>query len=148
MCLFMCWNFLLGQYCSSDDEEIVKAGVNNVKRILADNFVRPDEAQKVLSVLRERGSYTVIDKITVHLNIKEDRYEAEFSNLGHKESMTNSFFASSPLLFPIAASLAFDIGSGYACKRLPCPRKYQRQICFGEIVIAPLEYSHSPGLSL
>ena len=74
--------FLLGQYCSSDDEEIIEEGVNRVKRILADNFVRPDEAQKVLSVLRERGSYTVIDKITVHLNIKEDRYEAEFSNLG------------------------------------------------------------------
>ncbi len=76
--------FLLGQYCSSDDEEIIEEGVNRVKRILADNFVRPDEAQKVLSVLRERGSYTVIDKITVHLNIKEDRYEAEFSNLGIK----------------------------------------------------------------
>ena len=74
--------FLLVQYCSSDDEEIIEEGVNRVKRILADNFVRPDEAQKVLSVLRERGSYTVIDKITVHLNIKEDRYEAEFSNLG------------------------------------------------------------------
>ncbi|MCD7826026.1 MAG: ATP-dependent Lon protease, partial [Clostridiaceae bacterium] len=77
--------FLLGQYCSSDDEEIIEEGVNNVKRILADNFVRPDEAQKVLSILRERGSYTVIDKITVHLNFKEDRYEAEFSNLGIKD---------------------------------------------------------------
>lgn len=76
--------FLLGQYCSSDDEQTIQEGVNNVKRILSDNFVRPDEAQKVLSVLRERGSYTVIDKITVHLNIKEDRYEAEFSNLGVK----------------------------------------------------------------
>ncbi|MCD8020644.1 MAG: protease Lon-related BREX system protein BrxL [Clostridiales bacterium] len=76
--------FLLGQYCSSDDDEIIEEGVNNVKRILADNFVHPDEAQKVLSILRERGSYTVIDKITVHLNIKEDRYEAEFSNLGIK----------------------------------------------------------------
>lgn len=76
--------FLLGQYCSSDDEDIIEDGVKNVKRILADNFVRPDEAQKVLSVLRERGSYTVIDKITVHLNLKEDRYEAEFSNLGIK----------------------------------------------------------------
>ncbi|MCD8119287.1 MAG: protease Lon-related BREX system protein BrxL [Lachnospiraceae bacterium] len=76
--------FLLGQYCSSDDEEIIEDGVNNVKRILADNFVRPDESQKVLSILRERGSYTVIDKITVHLNIREDRYEAEFSNLGIK----------------------------------------------------------------
>ena len=73
---------LLYSHCSSDDEEIIEEGVNRVKRILADNFVRPDEAQKVLSVLRERGSYTVIDKITVYLNIKEDRYETDFSNLG------------------------------------------------------------------
>ncbi|MDD4492967.1 MAG: protease Lon-related BREX system protein BrxL [Eubacteriales bacterium] len=76
--------FLLGQYCSSDDPTIIEEGVNNVKRILADNYVRPDEAQKILSVLRERGSYTVIDRITAHLNIKEDRYETEFSNLGVK----------------------------------------------------------------
>ena len=51
--------FLLGQYCSSDDDEIIDKGVENVKRILADNFVRPDEAQKILSLLRSRGSYTV-----------------------------------------------------------------------------------------
>ncbi len=76
--------FLLGQYCSSDDPEIIEEGVESVKRILADNFVRPDEAQKILSVLRQRGSYTVIDKITVSLNIKKDIYEAEFSNLGLK----------------------------------------------------------------
>lgn len=77
--------FLLGQYCSSDDPEIIEEGVKTVKRILSENFVRPDEAQKVLSILRERGSYTVIDRITAKLNIKEDRYEAEFSNLGVKE---------------------------------------------------------------
>ena len=76
--------FLLGQYCSSDDPTVIEEGVNNVKRILADNYVRPDEAQKILSVLREKGAYTVIDRITAHLNIKEDRYEAEFSNLGIK----------------------------------------------------------------
>ncbi|MDO4486391.1 MAG: protease Lon-related BREX system protein BrxL [Bacillota bacterium] len=76
--------FLLGQYCSSDDEDIINDGVDNVKRILADNFVRPDEAQKVLAMLRERGSYTVIDRLTVTLNIKQDRYEAEFANLGLK----------------------------------------------------------------
>ena len=76
--------FLLGQYCSSDDPDIIEEGVENVKRILADNFVRPDEAQKILSALRQRGSYTVIDKITVNLNIKRDFYEAEFSNLGLK----------------------------------------------------------------
>ncbi|MGO5441039.1 anti-phage BREX system Lon protease BrxL [Megamonas funiformis] len=64
--------FLLGQYCSSDDDEVIKSGVQTVKRILADNFVRPDEAQKILSKLRQRGSYTVIDMITVHLNIKRN----------------------------------------------------------------------------
>ena len=74
--------FLLGQYCSSDDPEIIEQGVESVKKILADNFVRPDEAQKILSLLRQKGSHTVIDKITVSLNIKRDRYEAEFSNLG------------------------------------------------------------------
>jgi ATP-dependent Lon protease len=76
--------FLLGQYCSSDDEEIIQQGVENVKKILADNYVRPDEAQKILSLLRHNGSHTVIDMITVRLNIKTNRYEAEFSNLGLK----------------------------------------------------------------
>lgn len=56
--------------------------MENVKRILADNYVRPDEAQKILSMLRQRGMHTVIDKITVNLNMKKDTYEAEFSNLG------------------------------------------------------------------
>ena len=76
--------FLLGQYCSSDDEEVIEKGVQQVKRILADNFVRPDEAQKILSLLRSHGSYTIIDKITVQLDIKKNCYEAEFSNLGLK----------------------------------------------------------------
>ena len=76
--------YLLGQYCNSEDEQIINDGVDNVKRILANNYVRPDEAQKVLSALRERGAYTVIDKVSVHLNIKKDVYEAEFSNLGIK----------------------------------------------------------------
>lgn len=76
--------YLLGMYCSSQDESEIAEGVDNVKKILADNFVRPDEAQKILSILRQRGSHTVIDKITVSLNIKKDSYEAEFSNLGLK----------------------------------------------------------------
>jgi len=74
--------YLLGQYCNADEAEIIAQGMDNVKQILANNFVRSDEAQKILSALREKGAYTVIDKLTVHLNIKEDRYEAEFSNLG------------------------------------------------------------------
>ena len=86
--------FLLGQYCSSDDPQIIKSGVANVKKILSENFVRPDESQKVLSSLRERGSYTVIDRITVSLNIKEDRYEADFSNLGVRNIPISSEYVS------------------------------------------------------
>ena len=106
--------FLLGQYCSSDDEEVIKAGVQTVKRILADNFVRPDEAQKILSVLRQRGSYTVIDKITVNLNIKTDSYEAEFSNLGLK---------------------SIPVGEEY-------PTKFDRLLCGGIWCIVQLDYEY------
>lgn len=74
--------FLLGQYCSSDDPEIIKKGVEKVKNILADNYVRPDEAEKVLSRLRQHGMMTIIDQVTVQLNLKYDYYEATFSNLG------------------------------------------------------------------
>ena len=106
--------FLLGQYCSSDDPDVIDTGVNNVKRILAENYVRPDEAQKILSVLRQRGSYTVIDKITVNLNIKTDRYEAEFSNLGVKN-------------IPISEEY---------------PTKYDRLLCGGIWCIVQLEYEY------
>ena len=107
--------FLLGQYCSSDDPEIIDEGVENVKRILADNFVRPDEAQKILSVLRQRGSHTVIDKITVGLNIKKDIYEAEFSNLGLKN---------------------IPIDEEY-------PSKFDRLLCGGIWCIVQLDYEYT-----
>lgn len=104
--------FLLGQYCSSDDETIIEQGVQNVKRILADNFVRPDEAQKILSQLRKNGSHTIIDMVTVHLDIKKDCFFAEFSNLG---------LANVP------------ITDDY-------PEKYDRLLCGGIWCIVQLEY--------
>ena len=104
--------FLLGQYCSSDDPEVIETGVENVKRILADNYVRPDEAQKILSMLRQRGMHTVIDKITVNLNMKKDTYEAEFSNLGIKN---------------------IPISEDY-------PAKFDRLLCGGIWCIVQLEY--------
>ena len=76
--------YLLGMYCASRDEAEIEAGVRNVKQILADNYVRPDEAQKIISKLRENGCYTVIDKVSVKLNYRDDIYESEFSNLGIK----------------------------------------------------------------
>ena len=77
---------LLGMYCASDDEEIIRDGLQTVKTILADNYVRPDEAEKVKSKIKERGSYKVIDKVTVRLNEKRDVYEALLSNLGVKDA--------------------------------------------------------------
>lgn len=76
--------YLLGMYCATDDEESINDGVKRVKAILMDNFVRPDEAEKVKSKIKEIGQYTIIDKVTVSLNYVADRYEAEFSNLGLK----------------------------------------------------------------
>ena len=104
--------FLLGQYCSSDDEAIIEKGVQNVKHILADNFVRPDEAQKILSQLRKKGSHTVIDMITVNLDIKKNCFFASFSNLGLDK-------------VPIADEY---------------PEKYDRLLCGGIWCIVQLDY--------
>lgn len=76
--------YLLGMYCATDDEDSINDGVERVKKILSDNFVRPDESEKIKSRIKELGQYTVIDKISVKLNEKKDIYEAEFSNLGLK----------------------------------------------------------------
>ena len=78
--------YLLGMYCASADEATIQVGLVTVKRILAENYVRPDEAEKVKSKIREQGSYKVIDKVTVKLNEKRDAYEALLSNLGVKSA--------------------------------------------------------------
>ena len=104
--------YLLGMYCSSGDEKDIEAGVNSVRSILAENYVRPDEAQKILSKLREAGSYTVIDKVSVRLNFKEDIYTAEFSNLGIKN---------------------VPISDDY-------PKQFERLLCGGIWCIVRLEY--------
>lgn len=104
--------YLLGMYCSSRDEDEIEAGVQNVKQILAENYVRPDEAQKIISKLRENGSYTVIDRVTAKLNYRNDIYESEFSNLGLKN-------------VPIAEQYVSD---------------YERLLCGGIWCIAQMEY--------
>ena len=77
--------YLLGMYCATDDDDSINEGVERVKNILADNFVRPDEAEMIKSKIREMGRFTVIDKLTVKLDAKNDIYVAEFSNLGLKD---------------------------------------------------------------
>ncbi len=76
--------YLLGMYCASDDEKVIEDGLVTVKKILAENYVRPDEAEKVKSKIKEQGAYKIIDKVTVKLNEKRDVYEAYLLNLGVK----------------------------------------------------------------
>ena len=104
--------YLLGQYCNSDDDAIIQRGVETVKSILANNYVRPDESQKVLSQLRQKGSHTIIDMVTVSLNMRDDVYEAEFSNLGVSR-------------IPISEEY---------------PEQYDRLLCGGIWCIVQLEY--------
>ena len=106
--------FLLGQYCSSDDDAVIEQGVQNVKRILAENFVRPDEAQKVLSRLRKKGSYTVIDMVTARLDMKRNLYVASFSNLGITNVLLDDEY----------------------------PEKYDRLLCGGIWCIVQLDYEY------
>jgi len=111
--------YLLGMYCASDDPEVIETGLNNVKAVLAENYVRPDEAEKVKSLVRERGTFKVIDRVTVRLNEKKDKYEAAFSNLGIKDA---------------------EISSGIV-------KEYEKLLVGGIWVIATLSYYHEEGQS-
>lgn len=82
--------YLLGMYCATSDPKAIDEGVQTVKNILSENFVRSDESEKIKSKIKELKNYTVIDKITVKLNDKKDKYEAEFSNLGIKDANINN----------------------------------------------------------
>ena len=111
--------YLLGMYCASDDSEIIEQGLQNVKTILTENYVRPDEAEKIKSLARERGSYRVIDRVTVRLNERKDRYEASFSNLGIKDA---------------------EISAGIV-------KEFEKLLVGGIWVIATLSYYHEEGQS-
>lgn len=73
--------YLLGMYCATDDEEAIEAGLVKIKKILTENYVRPDQSEYVKSKIKENGQYTIIDKITVELVESEDKYIARFTNL-------------------------------------------------------------------
>lgn len=73
--------YLLGMYCATDDEEAIEIGIGKIKKILSENYVRPDQSEYVKSKIKENGQYTVIDKITVVFDDREDKYVARFTNL-------------------------------------------------------------------
>src|SRR5690606_18173992 len=109
--------YLLGMYCASDDPEIIEQGLNNVKTVLAENYVRPDEAAKVKPVVKEPGTYKVIDRVAVKLNARKDRYEASFSDLGIRDAEISSAIV----------------------------REYEKLLVGGIGVIATLSYSFEEG---
>ena len=74
--------YLLGQYCASDDEEIINEGLEKVKQVIQNNYVHRAEAESVKGLIRENGKHRIIDKVTVVLNEKNDEYQATFANLG------------------------------------------------------------------
>lgn len=111
--------YLLGMYCATNDPEVIAKGLESVKAVLAENYVRPDEAEKIKSLVRERGTYKVIDRVTVKLNEKKDRYEAMFSNLGIKDA---------------------EISAGIV-------KEYEKLLVGGIWVIATLSYYHEEGQS-
>lgn len=73
--------YLLGMYCATDDEDAIEIGLGKIRRILSENYVRPDQSEYVKSKIKENGQYTIIDKITVELDEREDKYVAFFTNL-------------------------------------------------------------------
>ena len=82
--------YLLGQYAASDDEATIQAGIDTVRKILAEHYVHRSESELVKSTIKERGRHRIIDKVTVTLNEKADVYEAEFANLGIKGVIVES----------------------------------------------------------
>ena len=107
--------YLLGQFCATDDQESIEVGIEKVKDILAKHYVHRNEAGKVKSKIREKGRWKVIDKVSVELNTKDDVYEASFSNLGIKK---------------------IALGTTYI-------KKHPKLLVGGVWCIVDMEYSHS-----
>jgi ATP-dependent Lon protease len=128
--------YLLGSYCADDDEDVIKEGVQKVKNILSQNYVRSDEAEKIKSRIRETGYYTIIDKITVTLNERRDVYEAEFSNLGLKNIEIDSDYV-----------IKYDklLGGGIWCM---IKMEYSTESASSPFVISSLKPIQIPNMNL
>lgn len=85
--------YLLGMYCATDDENAIAVGVEKIRKILAENYVRPEESEKIKSLIRERGEYTVIDKVSARLDEYKDFYVARFANLEIEPFVIQSEYA-------------------------------------------------------
>ena len=73
--------YLLGMYCATDDEQVIATGIQKIQKILTENYVHPEESEKIKSLIREKGEYTIIDKVSAVLDEYNDCYSASFTNL-------------------------------------------------------------------
>lgn len=113
--------YLLGQYAASDDESTIQAGIDTVRKILADHYVHRNESELVKSTIRERGRYKIIDRVTVALNEKDDVYEATFANLGIKQVVVESAtITAHPKLLVGGVWCICDISISTQITREPC----------------------------
>jgi len=85
--------YLLGMYCATDDESAIATGIEKIRKILTENYVRPEESEKIKSLIRENGEYTIIDKVSAHLNEYNDYYVARFTNLEIEPFVIQSEYA-------------------------------------------------------
>lgn len=114
--------YLLGQYCATNDEATIEAGIETVRNIITKHFVHRDEANSIKSTIREQGSHRVIDKLSVRLNDRMDRYEANFANLGlSRVPIDDSFIKQHPKLLSEGVWSIITIGymAGEEGKDLP-----------------------------
>ena len=105
--------YLLGQYAASDDEATIQAGIDAVRKILADHYVHRNESELVKSTIREKGRHRIIDKVTVTLNDKQDVYQASFANLGLSGVIVDNLFDSRQLVTDDAGLVPLAYQRGY-----------------------------------
>ncbi len=91
--------YLLGQYCASNDEEIIAEGLEKVKKVIQNNYVHRADAEAIKGMIREKGKHRIIDKVTVTLNERSDEYQAHFANLGlNNVPISTQYVTSNPKL--------------------------------------------------
>ena len=91
--------YLLGQYCASNDEEVIAEGLEKVKKVIQNNYVHRADAEAIKGMIREKGKHRIIDKVTVTLNERSDEYQAHFANLGlNNVPISTQYVTSNPKL--------------------------------------------------
>lgn len=149
--------YLLGMYCATSDEDSIEAGVKQVKKILADNYVRPDEAEKIKFLITERGSFTVIDRVQVSVDVERGLCYSDFMNLGMGKVPISSEYVSQfekLLSGGIWSIVRLGYGNEEDCdneelaRALRAKSKKEKNETFGTVIVEELTPIQMPNLNL